>query len=159
VLPAFIHKPCVPLARSSINFLREGSPPTHFSASEIVTTNRLEMQIRAQCWQEHVQLNWAVNVSDSITVLLSHQWATLSKLLAMQLPFYAVTPQRNQNDRSHQIPNTCIIMFTINSLHQVHHTNTHLKGCVIYTVFHISGLKLHSAFWQNYVRLEDVKKM
>ena len=68
VLPAFSHKLCVRLARSSINVLREGSPPTHFSASETVTTNRLGMQIRAQCWQKHVQLSCAVNISDSITV-------------------------------------------------------------------------------------------
>ena len=50
VLPAFSHMLDVRLTLSSINVLREGSPPTHFPASETVTTNGLAMQIRAQCW-------------------------------------------------------------------------------------------------------------
>jgi hypothetical protein len=49
VLPAFSHMLDVRLALSSINVLREGSPPAHFSVSETVNTNRLAMQIRAQC--------------------------------------------------------------------------------------------------------------
>jgi hypothetical protein len=115
------------LARSSMSVLREGSPPTHFSVSETVTTNRLGMQIRAHCWQKHVQLRCAVNSSDSITITLSYRRATPAKLLAMQLPFYAVTSQRIYDDGSCQntIPNMCIIMCTIHSLQQVHHTITH----------------------------------
>lgn len=127
VLPAFIHILFVTFALSSINVLRDGSPPTHFSASETVTTNRLGMQFRAQCWLKHIHLNCAVKISDSYTVLLSYRRATPSKPLAMQLPFYAATSQKNQIDRCRQntTPDMCIIMFTINSLHQVHHTNTH----------------------------------
>lgn len=137
VLPAFSHILFERLARSSINFLREGSPPTQFLAPETVTTKQVGNANQGSVW----------TVTSTIKLCCQrfrryYCFAVISKLLTMQLPFYAGISGRNKNDISHHstIPNMCIKMFTMHSFHKVHQTNAHSKGCVIYMIFCIRSV-------------------
>lgn len=158
VLPAFSHILFERLAWSSMNFRREGSPPTQFSASETVTSKQVGNANQGSVWTVTSTIKRCCQ-----RIRQYYCFAVISKLLTMQLPFYAVISGRNKNDRSHHstIPNMCIKMFTMHSFHHVHQTNAHSKGCYLHDSLHqiwnyTAGF---DKIWYYVFRLEVAKKI